>query len=145
MERGTERSSGVRLGNMKALWIVLLSVLMGVTLPAGCATREVAVGAADNGREVTLKRGQTLAVALEANPTTGYDWLLVVEPPLEILSVVGEEFAAPSGDRGGAGGVTTWRFRAVGEGETGLELGYARSWEEGMEPLETFRIQVAVR
>jgi len=144
MGRRTEWSSGVQLGTMKTLGTVLLAALVVATLSAGCVTREVAIGAADNGREIVLERGQTLAVALEANPTTGYNWLLVGEPPVEILSVVGEEFAAPGEDRVGAGGVTTWRFRAVGEGRTAIELGYARSWEEGLQPLEAFRIQVVV-
>ena len=124
--------------------IVIVCVVL-LALLAGCVTREVKVGAADNGREITLKQGQTLAVALEANPTTGYNWLLVSEPDSAVLSVVGDEFEAPSRDRVGAGGVTTWRFRALATGETSFQLGYARSWEEGVEPLETFSLRVVVR
>lgn len=125
--------------------IVVLSTMMLLGLLAGCVTREVKVGAADNGKEITLKQGQTLAVALEANPTTGYNWLLASEPDTTVLSVVGDQFEAPGVDRVGAGGVTTWRFRALAAGETSFQLGYARSWEEGVEPLETFSLRVVVR
>lgn len=125
--------------------VVMLFAITLLGLLVGCVTREVKVGAADDGREITLKPGQTLAVALEANPTTGYNWLLDVEPDAAVLSVVGEEFQAPSGERVGAGGVTTWRFRALATGETSFRLGYARSWEEGVESVETFSLRVVVR
>jgi len=125
--------------------IAALSALVLLGLLVSCVTREVKVGAADNGSEVTLKSGQTLVVALEANPTTGYDWLLEIEPDEDVLSVVGKEFEGPGGERVGAGGVTIWRFRAVAAGETSFQLGYARAWEKGVEPLETFSLRVVVR
>jgi predicted secreted protein len=41
--------------------------------------------------------------------------------------------------------VEVFRFEAVEAGETLIELVYHRPWEEGVEPLETFSIQVIVR
>lgn len=125
--------------------IVVLSAMLLLGLLVSCVAHEVKVGAAENGKEITLKPGQTLVVALEANPTTGYDWLLDSEPDAAVLSVVGQEFEAPSGERVGAPGVTIWRFRAVSAGETSFQLGYARAWEKGVEPLETFSLRVIVR
>jgi inhibitor of cysteine peptidase len=121
---------------------VLLAVLV---LVAGCGTsKEVKLDANDNGRQVELKKGQTLVLALESNPTTGYTWE-TVEPEEPVLAQKGEvEFKSES-DLLGAGGVQTLRFEAVRAGQTDLKLVYHRPWEESVEPLETFSVQVTVR
>ena len=45
----------------------------------------------------------------------------------------------------GAPGVEIYRFEATEAGETSLILVYQRPWEEDVEPLETFTIQVVVK
>lgn len=123
---------------------VLLSLLLAGA--AGCApAQEVKVGADDNGRQTELRRGQALVVTLEGNPTTGYTW--EVKKPLDegILRQVGEPEFKPESDLAGAPGVQTLRFEAVNAGQTTLSLVYHRPWEEGVEPAETFSLQVVVR
>jgi predicted secreted protein len=45
----------------------------------------------------------------------------------------------------GAGGVEVFRFEAAGSGQTDLTLVYHRPWEKGVDPLETFAVQITVR
>jgi inhibitor of cysteine peptidase len=134
------------------LALVMLAALVGCGATNGEDTgnrsREVSLGAKDHGGQVDLAVGQTLVLTLESNPTTGYRWE-VVEAEQSVLQQKGEvEFKVDSDldpPPPGTGGVEIFRYAAVGAGETRLELGYHRPWEEGVEPLETFSIEVAVR
>jgi len=45
----------------------------------------------------------------------------------------------------GAGGWEIFRFKAISAGQMTLELGYRRAWEEGVEPILTFTIEVIVK
>jgi inhibitor of cysteine peptidase len=85
-----------------------------------------------------------LVISLEGNPTTGYMWD-VAELDDQVLRQIGETEFKPESDAIGAGGVQTLRFETVNSGQTTLKLVYHRPWEEGVEPLETFTIQVVVR
>jgi len=109
---------------------------------------EVVLTAEDNGDQVVLEQGQVLVVSLASNPTTGYGWE-VMEVDESILRQEGDpEFVAPEVGATplvGAGGTETFRFVVKGSGETKLTLAYRRSWEEGVEPLETFSVQVLGR
>ena len=49
------------------------------------------------------------------------------------------------GDRVTRGRTQTVRFEAVEAGQMDLRLVYHRPWETGVEPLETFTVQVTVQ
>ena len=87
-----------------------------------------------------LLRTGTLELQLEANPTTGYQWV-VLEPGLVELTTESYE---PESDRGGAGGVTTFCFTPTGVGTAPLRLGYLRPWEDGVAPIDEYVITVEV-
>ncbi len=108
---------------------------------------EVNVDEEDDGSQVELEQGQILVVTLESNPTTGYRWE-VVETQESILEQMGEAEFKPSDTGGpplvGAGGWEIFRFKAISAGQMTLQLVYHRPWEEGVEPVKTFSIQVLV-
>ncbi len=111
-------------------------------------TMEVDVDANDAGSQVELEQGQILVVTLESNPTTGYRWEQA-ENQESYLEQMGEAEFKPS-ETGepplvGAGGWEIFRFKAISAGQMTLQLVYHRPWEEGVEPLKTFSIQVVVR
>ena len=111
-------------------------------------SREVHVDENDAGSQVELEQGQILVVTLESNPTTGYRWEQA-ENQESILQQMGEAEFKPS-ETGepplvGAGGWEIFRFKAISAGQMTLQLVYHRSWEEGVEPLKTFSLQVVVR
>jgi len=110
-------------------------------------TADVMLGAADNGSQAELSSGQVLEVTLASNPTTGYSWQ-VSEVDGAVLTQLGEAEFQQAPTEGeplvGAGGTETFRFVAA-TGETTLALVYHRPWEEDVEPLEIFTVQVVVR
>jgi inhibitor of cysteine peptidase len=155
-----------RLSLRWSLVVVLLAMLL---LVAGCggmadavqpdATPEggvdsgelegaVVLGAEDLGRTVALSAGQVLVISLASNPTTGYSWEMA-EGDAAVVQQVGEVEFSPSAPVGeplvGSGGTETFRFEAAGQGQTTLTLVYHRPWEKGVEPLETFSVEVVVR
>ncbi|GEM_PF-358786 len=98
----------------------------------------------DDGKAVELAQGQMLAIALEANPTTGYTWE-VAAGDAQIIKLEGEPDYRAESDAIGAGGLMTLKFRAVGVGTTDLKLVYHRPWEKDQEPAETFEVTVTVK
>jgi inhibitor of cysteine peptidase len=136
-----------RLGEMVMSMSMLVAVLALVVMAgmSGCSTQtNPTLEGKDDGREITLQKGQTLTIKLEGNPTTGYSWE-VAETEDAILQQAGEpEFEAES-DLLGAPGTQTLRFEAVETGQMELKLVYRRSWEADVEPLETFTVHVTVQ
>lgn len=132
--------------NNKFNLVALLTLLLALTVATGCSPQqEVKASIDDDGREMQLKKGQTLVVTLEGNPTTGYSWEAAEPLDEQVLRQAGEpEFKAES-DLVGAGGVQILRFEAVNAGQTTLKLVYHRPWEKDVEPLETYSLQVVVR
>ncbi len=109
---------------------------------------EVHVDVNDAGSQVEIEEGQILVVTLESNPTTGYRWELA-ENQEAILEQMGEAEFKPS-ETGepplvGTGGWEIFRFKAISAGHMTLQLVYHRSWEEDVESLKTFSLQVVVR
>jgi inhibitor of cysteine peptidase len=127
--------------------VALLILLVALTVATGCSPQQQEVKATidDAGREMQLKKSQTLVVTLEGNPTTGYSWEVAEPLDEQVLRQVGEaEFKAES-DLVGAGGEQILRFEAVNTGRMTLKLVYHRPWEKDVEPLETYSIQVVVQ
>jgi inhibitor of cysteine peptidase len=110
---------------------------------------EVALEASSNGDRIEAQVGQVLVLTLESNPSTGYLWEVVKDGAPALEQVGGSLFKldAEEGEEvpPGTGGWEVFRFEAKAAGETGLELVYHRPWEEGVEPLEVFSLQVVVR
>lgn len=121
---------------------VLLAVLV---LVANCRpSGEIKLNAGNNGSQIEIEQGQILVITLEANPTTGYMWEMI-ESEEQILQQVGEIEFQPDSKLIGAPGIQTLRLEAVNVGQITLNLVYHRPWEENVDPLETFSVQVVVR
>jgi inhibitor of cysteine peptidase len=115
---------------------------------AGCATppmpREI-TDAADGAR-VRLAVAQELVVGLDGNQTTGFRWVLS-RPATPVVVQVGDAtYSARGADSRlvGAGGVTTFRFKAEKTGESQLVFVYRRPWEANIPPARTVRFDVKV-
>lgn len=119
------------------------------TTPATTADATITLTKADNGKSFTLGVGDTVAVELEGNPTTGYAWesampeesaalLTLVGEPLYLQNTVGTNVV-------GAGGFYTFTFTAVAAGNVELKLKYWRSFEAQAEPLETFSVNLTIQ
>ena len=110
----------------------LLTVVGGIA--AGLSAYAFLAGRGS--QAIALGVGDTYEVVLDANPTTGYQW--VVDFDENYLELVDRHFKVDS-DLGppapGRGGTETFVFRAVAKGSTQVQFTYLRPWEG--EPLET--------
>jgi len=140
---------------MNAKWILrgLLGAVLMVAL-AGCKPAagggdkpEVLVEKDANGTTVTLDVDQVLAIKLESNPTTGYAWHVMDVDESILQAEGGPEMIEPTQATPmlGAGGWQVIRYRAKASGETVMTLGYSRSFEPDVAPIETFTLTVKVR
>ena len=99
---------------------------------------------ADNGRELTLSRGDTLEVSLPATSGTGYTW-----QPVPIA----DPLAKPVGDMKfktdhaipGASGHQIFRYLVDASGTGTIEMHYLRPWEKGTPPAKVFKLLLMVR
>ena len=124
-------------------WGLVAMLLIALVLVAGCGAMTVKATEEDNGGQTALDVGQTLAISLEGNPTTGYTWE-AAEFDETILEQGEKEYKA-SPKAVGAGGMEVLHFRAVLPGEVALKLVYHRSWEKNVKPAKTYALQVVVR
>ena len=68
-----------------------------------------------------------------------------VEEAGALLQHLGDAHSERRSDLVGAPGVQVFRLLAKNTGAAPLSLIYRRPWEEGAEPLATFRVDVVVR
>jgi predicted secreted protein len=95
---------------------------------------------ADDGREITLRPGQTVNVVLASNHSTGFAWA-VNSPTAGVIVPEGKGlYAVKSGSRG----TETWRFLAMKPGRQTVRLDYRREWTQNM-PERTFRFTAIVK
>ena len=131
--------------NINAIVLLLAVLILAISC---CTSKEVKVVASVNGSLVELKKGQTLVITLESNPTTGYQWE-VIENEESVLQQKGKaEFKSSNTGNppsSGKSGTETFRFYAQSPGNGNLKLVYHRPWEKEVEPLKTFTIKVKVR
>jgi inhibitor of cysteine peptidase len=125
---------------------VLLISLFPILAMSGCMPAGKTFTAANNGDSINLKLNETIKIKLESNPTTGYSWNLSGKTNTAIISLLSSDYKTSSSDKEvvGAGGYETIAFKAIAKGTTIIILTYNKSWEGGAEPIETFKLNVAV-
>lgn len=127
-----------------------VSMDTGATLEALVALAQpVAAGQNAEAEPMALTydlEGETvLTVRLQANPTTGYQWTYEISDP-KLLACEKEEYVPDENSQGlmGAGGTYVAVFSPTTQGAGAVELTfrYARQWESGEEPVETYTFQL---
>lgn len=75
---------------------------------------------------IKARQGDEFIVALDANPTTGFQW----EPRFEadVLQLLERRPPAPGPGVGG-GGVERFRFKVIGTQPSRLHFAYRRPWD----------------
>jgi inhibitor of cysteine peptidase len=94
----------------------------------------------DPAQAIHVAAGETFAIALASNPTTGYTWQAEVDP--RCLALLAQEFE-PGGDAIGAGGLEVFRFHVRQAGQAEITFEYRRPWGGGARETERFRLVVA--
>lgn len=104
----------------------------------------ITVGDAENGRAITLSRGDTLILLLASNRSTGYAWKVVRDDPAYLKPLGAPAYKRPPGSPVGGGGYQLFRFIAEKPGTASLTLKYSRPWEQDVPPAKTYQLTVNV-
>jgi inhibitor of cysteine peptidase len=101
----------------------------------------IAAVEASNGSTLDVQIGDSIALELPDNPSTGYRWRLVTagEPVCEKTA---EHFVA-EGSRPGAPGLLRCEFRVLTRGTARIQLDSKRSWSSSVE--RSFTLDVSAR
>jgi predicted secreted protein len=98
---------------------------------------------ADDGSSASLNVSDLLEIALDGNPTTGYQWE-VGSGNGDVLQQRGEPMFVAESDAVGSGGTVTLTFDAVAAGRVALWLIYHPQYDPAAPPIRTFAVTVTV-
>lgn len=106
------------------------------------------INAADNGRTVSVKRGEPIRLELAANATTGYDWQ-IEELAAEYFKVRTAGYRVDEVEPGrealGTGGISYWVIIPLKNGQSTIRLLYFRPWEGKDKAVEQFSVTILVK
>ena len=88
--------------------------------------------------------GDTIAIVLKENPTTGYRWK-VDQDDEEIILLTGSEYSKIAKNGIGGGGTRTFIFEARSPGKRKIHLSLKREWEKKLNPIDQFQVFIHIR
>ncbi|MBA7698350.1 hypothetical protein ES703_107027 [subsurface metagenome] len=112
---------------MKKLMVLVGASILVVSLVAGCGGVKTYV---DPEKKISVGLEEEFIIALDSNPTTGYDWEESHDPYKLILIEKNYEPDEKAEGLVGAGGTQYFRFTSQKTGETEITLVYKRPWED---------------
>lgn len=100
----------------------------------------------DNGKTVSVEKGKSFSIILESNPTTGYDWYISGDSQMGNIDLIDSDYEQSSKNKKlvGAGGSKIFTFEAMQSGSALISLEYKRDFEEGVEPIDRFSININI-
>ncbi|HEV3241151.1 MAG TPA: protease inhibitor I42 family protein [Casimicrobiaceae bacterium] len=105
------------------------------------------IDASADGSRIRLAPGQALRVSVEANPATGYRWMLD-HAAAGVMQPIGEPLYTPrstSAPLVGDGGTMTFDFVAVAAGSDTLQLTYRRVADKSAAVARNLRVEIVVQ
>lgn len=103
-----------------------------------------------DGKTVSVKKGESVAIKLESNPTTGFNWRVGTvssSAAKQNGKVEFEQTPLPSGSGPilGRGGHSVIKFDTVAPGKVSIQLEYSRPWEKNKAPFKTFTVTLDIK
>jgi inhibitor of cysteine peptidase len=119
----------------------LLATLCVVTLAAAATV----VRMPDNGKQIQVKAGAVIELALKEQAGTGYIWEFQNLDPrhFKVLRTRANSLAEPH--RVGGPLLRVWQIKALAPGVTRLSLDYLRPWEGRAKAVKHFEIRVHIQ
>ena len=125
---------------MKKLLVLLVTLILAVCLSAGCGGEIKTY--IDDEETIIVRIEWEFIIALDSNPTTGYDWEESHDPDKLILVEKNYEPDEKAAGLVGAGGTQYFRFVSLKKGNAEITLVYKRSWEEEIEDEKVFKVNI---
>jgi len=115
---------------MKRFLVLVMASILVACLIAGCGGGVKTY--VDTEKTISVSVDQEFVIALDSNPTTGYDWEESYDDSMLWLDEVESKYVPDEKAAGlvGAGGTQYFRFKALKVGETEITLVYKRLWED---------------
>jgi inhibitor of cysteine peptidase len=139
MDTNGMREGCCRIGGQLVFGILMSALLL---LLAGCAA-STSLTSSDNGKTIQAHVGDEIAIALDANPSTGYGWA-VEKSDGTLLTFKQSNFSASSSAIG-SGGIQTLTFVAKSVGTAHLQLKYWRSFAGEKSITQRFAVTIQVQ
>lgn len=119
------------------------------TTAAGSTTTNVSAVAADltftePGKPINVRVGDRFAIALDAQPSTGFDWTLAAPLAAKVVAPDGTAFTSSLPEPIGGHGTETLYFAATGTGSQSIKLQYSQPWDKTTPPYDTATFTVKV-
>ena len=99
---------------------------------------------ADKGKSITAKPGDTIAISLPENPSTGFRWALEARSDAH-LELVDSTYIAAPGTAAGRAGRHVWNFKIRQAGDVRLALKLWRAWEGDKSIADRFDVTIVSR
>ena len=124
---------------MKRLVVFVFVLVMVVSLVSGCGGVKTYV---DPEEKISVGIEDEFIIALDANPTTGYDW--EVSCDWYKLQLEEEKYSPDEKTEvlSGTGGTKYFRFSASKTGETDVTFVYKRPWETEIVEQRVFEVEI---
>jgi predicted secreted protein len=99
---------------------------------------------ADSGKTIKANVGDTIAIKLKANPTTGYIWSPVKQAEGSAVQFKSRKYlsSATRIPMPGRGGQTAFTYSVTKAGKTVITLNHRRPWEKNKKPASTFTVTI---
>ncbi len=126
---------------MKRLLASVLTSILAVSLIAGC--RGGIKTYTDAEKTISTTVNQEFIIALDSNPTTGYNWEASYEE--SILKLVDSKYEMGKQSQAGlvgAGGTQYFQFKVLKTGKSEITVTYKRSWETDFAEQKVFNIDI---
>lgn len=129
---------------MKKFMFMMVALGLVVSMLAGCnsgSTNEIKTYT-DATETIDGSVNQEFIIAVDSNPTTGYDW--EESHDSDMLSLTDDSYEPDEKAAGlvGAGGTQYFRFKALKAGQTEITVTYKRSWETDIAEQKVFNINI---
>ncbi|WP_158621304.1 protease inhibitor I42 family protein [Streptomyces triticirhizae] len=119
---GTTRGRGARARRLLLAPLAALALLLTGTACQDDEPEQPRFTDADAGAPVEVTAGESFLLALEENPSIGWEWTVIdPEPDEAVVRADGDRYES-DGDEPGTGGTRLLRFEAVAAGETEITV-----------------------
>ena len=119
---------------MKKFLVLVVALILAVCLIAGCGAGVKTY--TDTEKTISVGVNQEFIIALDSNPTTGYDW--EESHDAAMLKLVEKKYRPDEK----AGGTQYFQFKTLKTGKTSITFAYKRPWEEDIAEQKAFNIDI---
>ena len=141
-ERTLYDKAGQRLPQGSKLFAVAITLGVLTLLLSSCAGT-TSLSGSDNGKTITVHIGDEIDIALDSNPTTGFQW--AIDKSNDSLLTLKQSDYSASSNLIGSGGTQTFKFVAKSAGTVNLQLKYWRSFEGDKSIIQRYAVTIQIQ